>query len=511
MLRTNRRMFFKGAAALGLASAMPSRVLAQPKRGGRLRVAMGHGSTSDSFDPALYSNFYMRAQTLARNNMLTEIAPDQTLRGELAEAFEPNETADVWRFKIRQGVEFHDGKSLTPEDVAVSIAYHRGDASTSAVKSIAEGIAEISTDGPWVVMNLHAPNADFAYLMSDFHFCVFPSRDNIIDFSGGVGTGGYVVESFEPGVRTEFRRFPNYWKSDAAYFDEIELLTVADKTARISAIATGQVDIADRIDATTAARVASVPGVRLFQTAGPQHFSFAMNVTNDPFTDNHVRLALKHAINREEMVEKILGGYGTVGNDHPIPSYSPYFNANLEQRSYDPERAKFHLKQAGLESLSVQLHAADAAFTGAVDAATLYSESAQAAGIDIVVAREPNDGYWKNVWLNKPWVAAYWSGRPTADAMFSLTYAAGAPWNETAWENARFNELLVAARAELDEAKRTAMYHEMQVLVNDDGGAVIPMFADYISGLRGNVVTPGLTSNDADLDGLRFLERWWMA
>lgn len=511
MLRTNRRTFIQGATALGLASTLPRAAFAQPTRGGRLRAAMGHGSTSDSFDPALYSNFYMRAQTFARNNMLTEIAPDQTLRGELAERFEANATADVWRFKIREGVEFHNGKTLTPEDVVASIDYHRVDGSKSAVKSSAESIAEISIDGPWVVMTLHEPNADFAYLISDFHFSIFPSENGKIDFSEGVGTGGYVVESYEPGVRTEFKRFANYWKPDSAYFDEIELLTVADKTARITAIATGQVDIADRIDATTASRVESASGVRLFRTSGPQHFSFAMNVTQDPFTDRNVRLALKYAVNREEMVEKILGGYGSVGNDHPIPSSSPYFNADLEQHSYDPDRARFHMKEAGLDSISTELHAADAAFTGAVDAATLYSESARAAGIDIKVAREPNDGYWKNIWRNKPWAASFWSGRPTADAMFSLSYASGAPWNETAWNNERFDKILIAARGELDEGKRREMYHEMQKLVHDDGGAVIPMFADYIVGLRDTVATPEVTGNNLDLDGLRFLERWWMA
>jgi peptide/nickel transport system substrate-binding protein len=236
-----------------------------------------------------------------------------------------------------------------------------------------------------------------------------------------------------------------------------------------------------------------------------------MNVTQDPFTDRNVRLALKYAVNREEMVEKILGGYGSVGNDHPIPSSSPYFNVDLEQHSYDPDRARFHMKEAGLDSISTELHAADAAFTGAVDAATLYSESARAAGIDIKVAREPNDGYWKNIWRNKPWAASFWSGRSTADAMFSLTYASGAPWNETAWNNERFDKILIAARGELDEGKRREMYHEMQKLVHDEGGAVVPMFADYIVGLRDTVATPEVTGNNLDLDGLRFLERWWMA
>ena len=199
-----------------------------------------------------------------------------------------------------------------------------------------------------------------------------------------------------------------------------------------------------------------------------------------PFDDNNVRLALKHAIDREEMVEKILFGYGVVGNDHPIGPGQRFFAKDLEQRVYDPDKAKHYLMQAGMDSLSVSLSVGDAAFAGAVDAGALFAESAKAANINLDLVREPNDGYWKDVWNKKPFCACYWAGRATADWMFSTAYEAGVPWNGTQWERERFNMLLKAARAVLDESKRREMYAEMQQIVRDEGGPIIPMFASYV-------------------------------
>src|SRR5690606_24155168 len=128
-------------------------------------------------------------------------------------------------------------------------------------------------------------------------------------------------------------------------------------------------------------------------------------------------------------------------------------------------KAKFYLKEAGLDSLSVKLSSADAAYAGAVNAAVLFQNSAKSAGINIEVNRVPNDGYWSDVWMKHPFSAVYWGGRPVEDAMLSTAYASGAAWNDTHWDYARFNELLVAARAELDAPQRREMYYEMQAIL----------------------------------------------
>lgn len=214
------------------------------------------------------------------------------------------------------------------------------------------------------------------------------------------------------------------------------------------------------------------------------------------------------------MVDKILLGHGQVGNDSPIGPANPYYNADMEQLSYDPDQAKYYLQQAGLDSLDIDLSASNAAFEGAVDAAQLFQASAGAAGININVVQEPADGYWSNVWLSKPFCACYWSGRATEDWMFSSAYESGVPWNDSQWDegdSARFQELLLMARAELDSDKRREQYYEMQQILRDEGGVLIPMFANYVQALSTAIGTPDAIGNLWQMDNARMAERWWRA
>ena len=141
----------------------------------------------------------------------------------------------------------------------------------------------------------------------------------------------------------------------------------------------------------------------------------------------------------------------------------------------------------------------------------LYSEHAKKAGIQINAVREPNDGYWSDVWLKKPWVFVKWGARPTPDNMFTLAYKDDAPWNESRWQNARFNELLLMAKAELDDARRAEMYREMCVLAKDDGGTVIPFFANFVYASSKKVAHGPNLASSWELDGGRGYHRWWFA
>ncbi len=515
--RISRRDFMARASALGVTAAVSTSLMAgpawaaKPKRGGRLRLGVAGGSTTDSLDPATITDAMAQNISFGQlRNCLVEIDADSNPIPELAESWEASADAARWVFKIRKGVEFHNGKTLDSEDVVYSINHHRGKDSKSAAKGIVDPIKDVKADGKHtVIFTLAGGNADFPFIMSDYHLSIVPAGTKGKEFEKGVGTGGYVLVSHDPGVRALTKRNPNYWKEGRAFFDEVETIGIADVNARTNALKTDEIDAMNRAELKTVDLLKRLPGIQIIEVTGTKHYTFAMRTDMAPYDDNHVRLALKYAIDREQMLKTILRGHGALGNDHPIATANRY-HADIPQRVYDPDKAKFHLKKAGLSSLSVKLHAADAAFGGAVDAAVLYRENAAKANIDIEVVREPNDGYWSNVWMKKAWTAVFWSGRATEDWMFSIAYAADAKWNDTFWKHDRFNQLLVAARAELDDAKRRQMYGEMQQIVRDEGGVVIPMFANDVQAARSRVKFNKVAAN-WELDGHKSAERWWFA
>lgn len=510
MQTMNRRGLLKTGVAAGVLAATGMPLRAQMMRGGKLTAGLSGANTSDSWDARTHSDIFMIASCQgAVFDSLTEVAADGSLVGELAESWEASADAKTWTFNLRQGVTFHNGKSFGADDVIESLQMHVGEDSKSAAKPIVEAIAEMNkiTDSQ-VQFVLAAGNADFPYLMSDYHLMMYPAGMIDEGIANGIGTGLYQVQSFDPGVRMTASRYADHYKGDSAgFFDEIEYIAINDNTARMNALMTGQVDAINRIDFKTEALLNANPNVRIQEVTGNQHYTFPMLTGTAPFNDVNVRKALKYGINRQELVDKILLGHGQVGNDSPIGPANPYY-LEMEQLEYDPDQARFYMQQAGLDSIDVDLSASSAAFEGAVDAAQLYQASAAAAGININVIQEPADGYWSNVWLKKPWCASYWSGRATEDWMFSTAYEAGAPWNDSQWDHPRFQELLLSARAELDSAKRAEQYGEMQMILRDEGGVIIPMFANYVQALSMSIQTPETVGNLWQMDNGRMAERW---
>ena len=515
----NRRRFIMSALATGVtlptAMGLAGRAEAQtPKKGGVFRMAVGHGSTTDSLDPATTENDFGTTVNYSRGNCLMEVDKTGNLVPELAESVETSD-AKTWVFNLRRGVEFHNGKSLTPEDVIASINHHRGEDSKSAAKGLVSQITDIRKDGDnQVVFELSGANADFPYIMSDYHLIIMAEAGGSVDAQDPNGTGGYVVETFEPGVRAIFNRHPNYFKDGAAHFDRFELLSILDVTARQNAVMNGDVDYSGDIDPKTVALLGRVPTLDILTATGTQHYTFPMRLSVEPFDNYDLRMALKYAIKRQELVDKILLGYGQAGNDVPVNASMPFFNTELPVHEFDPEKAAEHYKKSG-HSGPIQLSAADAAFAGAVDAAQLIAASAKEAGIDIEVVREPSDGYWSNVWNKKGWCACYWSGRPTQDWMYSSAYVAETEWNDTAWRDTeaatRFNELVLQARSETDETARKNQYWEAQALLQNDGGAIVAMFASYISAHSKALAHDEAVAANWANDGNKAQERWWFA
>ena len=413
--RISRRDFVKRMSALGLGALLTPALLSTPvlagtpKKGGRLRLGSTGGSTSDSLDPAKLAAMMQWNISWQTRNNLVEIDHNTVPQPELAESWESSPDARTWAFQLRKGVEFHNGKTLDADDVLFSINHHRTEDSQSAAKGTLKPIAEIKKDGSHtVIFTLEEGSADFPFLLSDYHLTIVPAGTT--DFEDGMGTGAYILEKFEPGVRSFAKRNPNYFKSDRAHFDEVETLSIPDVNARTNALKTGEIDVMDRCEKKTYHLLKRSPGIQGITTTGFKHYTFAMLCDRQPYDNNDVRLALKHAFDREHFLKQILRGYGVVGNDHPIAPANRYHNDDLPPRAYDPDKAKFHIKKAGLNGHAFNLHVADIGFPGSVDAAQLYKEHAAKAGININIVREPEDGYWSEVWMKKEWCAVYWGG-----------------------------------------------------------------------------------------------------
>jgi len=510
--KVNRRTLLSSMAAAGAlvaGGAMPGFSM-EPKRGGHVRYGVRGGSTSDILDPSTFGHTFIRTLGYGLFNTLIEIDSNNQFQPELLESYEGRNGAKTWMFKLRPGITFHDGKPLTADDVVATVQHHIKKDSTSGMKALLSAISEmVKEDDLTVRFELSGGNADFPVIFTDYRMLIVPQKDGVPQFNG-VGTGGYVLKEFEPGVRASVERNPNYWRSDRAFFDSAEIISMSDPTARQNALITGGVDIIDQVDLKTVQLLKRRSEIEVMNTSGGLHYVYAMDSTLAPFDNTHVRQALKYGLDREALLQKVLRGYGSIGNDHPIAPTMQYHASDLEQTAYDPDKAKFHLKEAGLEGLDLTLFASDGLYPGAVDGVTIYKENLVPAGINLDVSREPVDGYFSNVWMKKPFVASYWGARPTADTMFSAAYSKEAKWNESRFSNDRFEELLVAARVELDEAKRGEMYGEMQALVRDTSGAVIPAFADNVFAANTRIGHAEQMAGNWELDGGRSLERWWM-
>ncbi len=378
---------------------------------------------------------------------------------------------------MRSGITFHNGKTLDASDVVATLERHGNAESKSGALGLLGGIETVTADGASVVVKLKEPNADLPLLLSDYHLIIQPNGGKDKP-DAGIGTGPYITETAEHGVRYTGKKNPNYWRDDS-YFDQVELLVINDATARFAAVQSGQVHIVNRVEPKTANLLKQVGGIVVENVGGKAHYVFIMHCNTAPFDNNDLRLALKLAMDREAMVQTILQGYGTVGNDFPINKAYDLFPDGIEQRKYDPDKAAFHYKKSG-HSGSVLLRTSDVAFPGAIDAAVLYQQQAAKAGITVEVQQEPGDGYWSNVWNVQPFCTSYWGGRPTQDQMYSTAYLSTADWNDTKFLRPDFDKIIQQARGELDRAKRAELYRAAAMMVRDEGGLILPMFNDWI-------------------------------
>jgi peptide/nickel transport system substrate-binding protein len=475
-----RRDLMRWLTAAGLGAVAANGILLRaetayadtPKSGGKIRVATQSASTADTLDPVRGALTTDYARAFMFYNGLTRLDGKLAPQPELAESF-TSEDAKTWSFKLRSGVTFHDGSKLTPADVVYSFNRVKDPKTGSTARALATQMTEIAADGPDAVrIVLSTPNADLPVILGTPHFMI--TKDGTTDFTKGNGTGPYVVKEFSPGVRSVATRNPNYWKPGKPYLDEIELFSIQDETARVNAMLAGDIQVAAQIGPRVLRRIKASPGFVVFETPSGNYNDFIFRQDADPTKNQDLVMAIKYLFDREQM-KNALGG--VIGNDQPIDPSNRYFDASLPQRPYDPEKAKFHFQKSGLGATALPLYVMSG--DSMSDQAVILQQSALGIGMNIDIQRMPKDGYWSNVWMKHPFTVGNINPRPSADSLFTLFFKSDSVWNESAWKNDSFDKLLIEARGETDDAKRKAMYGEMQKLVSDQGGIGLPLFSSF--------------------------------
>ena len=451
-----------------------------PKQGGELKVAGFSSSTKDTLDPAkgTLSTDYVRGFMFY--NGLARLDESLTAQPELAESWEANANATEWIFRLRKNVTFHDGKTLDSEDVIYSILRHKDPKVASTAKTLVDQVQEARTDGPNIVrIKLAGGNVDLPILLGTYNLLII--KNGTTDFSTAVGTGPYYVKEFKPGVRSVARRNPNYWKSDKPHIEEIEFFGIQDNAARLNALLAGDVQLMGQLDPMGIPRLESTPGYAVFETKSGQYSELVMMEDRAPSNNADLRAACKYLFDRPRIVKTLLRGRGVVANDQPIDPTNHFYCADIAQRVQDFDKAKFHLKKAGMENAVIPVYASDAA-ARSIEMAVLFQQTAQQVGLKVEIQRQPADAYWSNTWMKRAFHFAVWNPRPTADIIFSLAFKSDAEWNESRWKDPEFDALLLKARSEFNDESRKKMYCRMQQLARGDAGRAIVCFSSYLDG-----------------------------
>ncbi len=476
-------MLLGGGMQLAVAGGLSSVALAAhaqtPRRGGRIRVAAATAAISDTLDPAKMANQTDYSRGTMLYNGLTALDGSLTPQPALAESFVTKD-ARVWVFKLRKGVVFHDGKALQPADVVFSLMRHKDPATASKAKALADQFESVVATGPdEVTVTLSAPNADLPVVLGTFNFLIV--KAGTTDFSAGIGTGPFKLKEFKPGVRSITVRNEAYWKPGRPYLDEIEFVGIADDGARVNALLSGGLELAASVNPRTVERIKGTPGYAVFATQSGQYSDLIMRKDLGPGANPDFILAMKSLMDREQMRKSIALGHAVIGNDQPIDPSNRFYFAGLPPRPFDLDKARFHLKKANLGSVRIPVVTSPVAMYS-VEMALVMQQAAARIGLNLELRRMPSDGYWSNHWLNSPVGFGNVNPRPSADTLLTQFFKSDAAWNGSRWKSPKFDQLLLAARAEPDVARRKQLYADMQVMISEEAGVGIPLFLASLDG-----------------------------
>ncbi|HEX6148702.1 ABC transporter substrate-binding protein [Nocardioides sp.] len=453
--------------------------------GGVLIHGATGGGSKDTLDPhapvtnpdiARASNLY---EPLLFWNSNYELEPA------LAESIEGSSDATTWTIKMRPDVTFHNGKTVTAEDAWFSIQRVADPkAPLSAGGQLSQIIDFQSTkviDDTTLELVLNTPYAILDGLLAEYTLGIIPTD---FDIANPVGTGAFAYKSFEPGKTSTFTKYADYW-GDPAFVDELQIQDFADDSSKVNALQSGQIQTVDNLPYNLIETIEGAGGGVLVSDTGAW-IPFTMRVDVAPFSDNRVRQAMRLIVDRQQMIDQTLSGYGILGNDLYAP-FDTAFNSDLPQREQDIDQAKSLLAEAGQEGLQVELFTGDDIGSVAPAAANLFAEQAKAAGVDVKVTKKTP--FYDDDYLSYAFAQDFWNTRNYIPQAVVGTFPPnqGGTYNETHWDNEQHRDLVNAAAKELDETKRTELLHQAQEIEYNEGGLIIWGFRQQVDGYAAGV------------------------
>jgi peptide/nickel transport system substrate-binding protein len=433
---------------------------------------------------------------------LWEWSENMTPRLALAEEAEPNADASEWVIRLRKGLEFHNGKTITADDLIFSILR------LSDPELASPHAAHVALVDRKRLTKLDERTVRI-YMKPGHGFVPLP--DTWVNFGGivppdyhpitnPVGAGPYKFKEFIPGQRALFTRFENFYKTGKPYADELEIIEFRDHTTRLAALEAGQLDMINAIPPELKALVENNPRIKLLRSETHGFQSFNLNLATPPFDDERVRRAFRLLVDRRELVQRVLNGEGRIANDLYAP-HDPSFNHDIPQREHNLQEAKALLKSAGQEHLSLEL----ATLQAGANAALVFAEQAKRAGVDVQVKKY--DAGTFNGPSRAKWAMSTGSGLgqsflcsgSSQDSPVAIT-------NRTNFRDPRFGELFLAALKEPNLERRTPLIREAQQIQHERGGLLVWAFVNVLDAYAPNI--GGLKPEDSHFSTWRFENIW---
>ena len=502
-----------GLAACGSSGSSPStsptQPAGQPKRGGTFRLGVTGGGSKDIMDGQniITKPDQARLVTAFETLLLFDDNYQLTSNG-LAESV-TQDNPKQYTIKLRQGIEFSNGKTLTADDVLYSFQRigTKANGLTGYAATATMDIANMKKLDKYTVrLPLKTPDSTVPQTLASYTFGMVPVGYQAYPHAQ-VGTGAYKLKSFTPGQQSVHERNPNYWRSGQPYFDTVTIVDFSDATAQVNGLLGGQIDAMTDLPPSQV-KVVQARGMAALVSKTGGWLPICMAIDMPPFDDVRVRQAMRLIVDRPGMLEQVASGYGFVGNDLYAP-FDPGYNHSLPQRKQDIAQAKSLLKAAGKANLSVDLHTTNGA-AGMVETATVFANQAQAAGVKINVINDPN--YYGNRYLKLAFSIDFWGTRSYLNQVQQGSLP-NAPYNETHWPpksgtGSNFGSLYNQALATTDAATRVQIEHQMQQTEYDIGGYIIPFFPPVIDGYARNVGGAVKSKCGTSFNGWDFESLW---